>query len=124
MVEFIFTTILMLCLGTVLYLMVRALPRIEEVSEGVGEGNKSLLERWVHSEIPERIDAAFSGFMLKFLRRVKIIVLRIVNAIAKGLRKMQPQENRANTNIDFKEIAGQNDVEPSAGKSADGDGQK
>jgi hypothetical protein len=108
MVEFIFTTILMLCLGAVLYLMVRALPRIEEVPEGEGESHKNVFERWAHSEIPEKIDAAFSGFMLKFLRRVKIVVLRMDNAIAKGLRKMQPQENRANTNIDFKEISGQN----------------
>lgn len=131
MVEFIFTTILMLCLGTVLYLMVRALPRIEEAPVGDGEHSKSAFERWAHSEIPEKIDAAFSAFMLKFLRRVKIIVLRIDNAIAKGLRKVQLQENRANTNIDFKEIAGQNtesaenkDAEPSVGKNADGDEQK
>ena len=108
MVEFIFTTILMLCLGTVLYLMVRALPRIEEVPEGEGEAHKNIFERWAHSEIPEKFDAAFSGFMLKFLRRVKIVVLRIDNAIAKSLRKIQPQENRANTSIDFKEISGQN----------------
>ncbi|MDR3582061.1 MAG: hypothetical protein P4L67_02175 [Candidatus Pacebacteria bacterium] len=123
MVEFIFSTILMLCLGTVLYLTVRALPRIEEAPAGEGEVPKNLFERWAHSELPEKIDAAFSGFMLKFLRRVKIIVLRIDNAIAKGLRKVQPQENRANTSIDFKEISGQNteDVER---KDADGGDKK
>jgi hypothetical protein len=113
MVEFIFTTILMLCLGTVLYLMVRALPRIEEASAGEGEVRKNIFERWAHSEFPEKIDKAFSAFMLKFLRRVKIITLRIDNWLAKSLRKIQPQENRANTSIDFKEISGQN------GESAD-----
>jgi hypothetical protein len=113
MVEFIFTTILMLCLGTVLYLMVRALPRIEEAPAGEGEAHKSIFEQWAHSEFPEKIDKAFSGFMLKFLRRVKIITLRIDNWLAKNLRKIQPQENRANTSIDFKEISGQN------GESAD-----
>lgn len=97
----------MLCLGAMLYLMVRALPRIEELPAGESEAPKSIIERWAHSELPEKIDAAFGAFMLKFLRRVKIIVLRIDNAIAKSLRKIQPQENRANTNIDFKEISGQ-----------------
>lgn len=105
MVEFIFSLILMLCLGTVLYITVRALPRIEESPEG---DRKSAFERWAHSELPERIDAAFNMFVLKFLRRAKVIVLRMDNSIAKSLRKVQPQENRANTNIDFKEISGQN----------------
>ncbi len=104
MTEFIFTTILMLCLGTVLYVAVRALPRIEEAP--VNE--KGAFERWAHSEFPEKIDAAFNGFLLKFLRRVKIIVLRIDNTIAKGLRRVQTTENHANTSIDFKEISGQN----------------
>jgi hypothetical protein len=106
MTEFIFSLVLMVCLGAMLYISVRALPRIEEAQEG-GDG-KSALERWAHSEFPEKIDAAMSGFMLKFLRRMKVIVLRIDNSLAKGLRKVQPTENRANTNIDFKEISGQN----------------
>lgn len=108
MVEFIFTTLLMIFLGAVLYLTVRALPRIEEVTAGEGEAPKNMFEHWAHSEIPEKIDAAFSGFMLKFLRRLKIVVLRLDNWLAKSLRKVQPTENRANTNIDFKEISGQN----------------
>ncbi len=106
MVEFIFSLILMICLGTVLYITVRALPRIEESSADAD--TKSAFERWAHSELPEKIDAAFNNFVLKFLRRAKIILLRLDNSIAKGLRKVQPKENRANTNIDFKEISGQN----------------
>lgn len=109
----------MLCLGAMLYLMVRALPRVEEVPAGEAKVPKNILERWAHSELPEKIDAAFSAFMLKFLRRVKIIVLRIDNAIAKSLRKIQPQENRANTNIDFKEISGQSSDEGASKESSE-----
>jgi hypothetical protein len=104
MIEFIFTTILMLCLGTVLYLTARALPRIAE--EPAAE--RGILERWARSEMPEKIDAAFNNFLLKFLRKFKIAVLRLDNTLSKHLRAITPQENRANTNIDFKEIAGQN----------------
>jgi hypothetical protein len=102
MIEFVFTTILMLCLGTVLYLTVQALPRIAE--EPADE--RGVFERWAHSEMPEKIDAAFNNFLLKFLRKFKIVVLRLDNALSKHLRSVTPQENRANTNIDFKEIAG------------------
>ncbi len=106
MLEFIFSLILMLCLGAVLYIMVRALPRLEEAPEG--EDRKGAFERWAHSEFPEKIDAALNSFTLKSLRRAKVFVLKIDNSIAKGLRKVQPAENRANTNIDFREISGQN----------------
>ena len=56
---FIFTILLMLALGTVLYLMVRALPRVAEEPRA----KESFLDRWAHSEIPEKIDAAFNGFL-------------------------------------------------------------
>lgn len=101
--EFIFTTILMICLGTVLYLTVQALPRIEEVpSEG-----KGFLERWAHSEMPEKIDAAFNNFLLKFLRKIKVLILKLDNMLAKHLQKIKPEEDKR-PNIDFKEISGQN----------------
>ncbi len=104
MVEFAFIMILMLCLGAVLYLTVQALPRIkEEPGDEMG-----IFERWAKSEMPEKIDAAFNSFLLKSLRKVKIAVLRLDNALSRQLRAIAPQDDRTNTNIDFKEIAGQN----------------
>ena len=104
MIEFLFIIILMLCLGTVLYLTVQALPRIAE--EPVAE--RGFFERWARSELPEKIDAAFNNFLLKFLRKFKIVVLRLDNALSKQLRSIATDENRTNTSIDFKEIAEQN----------------
>jgi hypothetical protein len=106
MAEFIFSLVLMVCLGAVLWIAVRALPRLEEIPGGTE--TKSPLERWAHSELPERIDAAMNGFFVKFLRRMKVMVLRMDNSIASGLRKVQHSENRANESIDFKEISGHN----------------
>ena len=109
--EFIFTIILMICVGTVLYLMVQALPRIEEApSEG-----KGFLERWAHSEVPEKIDAAFNNFLLKFLRRIKVLVLKFDNTLAKHLQKIKPGEDKRPT-IDFKEMSGQGSKEDSEEK--------
>lgn len=103
MTEFIFTLVLMICLGTVLYFTVQALPRIEEVPSE----EKGFLERWAHSEAPEKIDAAFNNFLLKFLRRVKVLVLKLDNALSRHLQKIKPEEDKRPA-IDFKEISGQN----------------
>jgi hypothetical protein len=104
--EFIFTIILMICVGTVLYLTVQALPRIEEAPSE----EKGFLERWAHSEVPEKIDAAFNNFLLKFLRKIKVLVLKFDNTLAKHLQKIKPKEDKRPT-IDFKEISGQNKEE-------------
>ncbi len=101
--EIIFTIILMICLGTVLYLTVQVLPRIEEVPTE----EKGFLERWAHSEMPEKIDAAFNNFLLKFLRRIKVLILKLDNTLAKHLQKIKPEEDKR-PNIDFKEMSGQN----------------
>lgn len=85
---FAFTILLMLALGTVLYLMVRALPRVVEEPQA----RESFLDRWAHSEIPEKIDAAFNGFLVKFLRRVKVFALKFDNAVSAGLRKAAAEE--------------------------------
>ena len=106
--EFIFTIALMICVGIVLYLTVQALPRIEEVSSE----KKGFLERWAHSEMPEKIDAAFNNFLLKFLRRIKVLVLKFDNTLAKHLQKIKPEEDKRPT-IDFKEMSGQNKEEES-----------
>jgi len=103
MLQFVFTDIFMLSLGAVLYLIVRALPRIaEEPSE-----KKNFLDRLAHSDIPEKMDAALNSFLFKFLRKVKVIFLKFDNVLSKELRKIKSEENGAKPAIDFKEITGQ-----------------
>lgn len=94
----------MLSLGAILYLMVRALPRItEEPSE-----KKNFLDRLAHSDVPEKMDAALNSFLFKFLRKAKILVLKLDNMLSKKLRKIKSEENDVRSAIDFKEMAGQN----------------
>ena len=95
----------MVSLSTVLYLMVRALPRIVEDPDTERRG---MLDRWAHSQLPEKVDVAMNNFLLKFLRKVKVLVLRLDNTLSKHLQKVKPGENGKKSNIDFKEIAGQN----------------
>lgn len=102
--ELIFTIILMFCLSTVLYLTVKALPRVEEVP---GD-EKGFFDRWAYSEVPEKFDAALNGFLLKFLRKTKVYIMKLDNTLAKHLQKINRSEDDKKSNIDFKEISGQN----------------
>lgn len=114
MIFFIFTLLLMFSLSTVLYLMVRALPRLEELphagahgaaGSGTGAQNaagsqngaaafepRTLLDRWAHSELPEKFDAWFNDFLLKFLRKFKVIILRLDNTVSTRLRKIHREK--------------------------------
>ncbi|MDP3957377.1 MAG: hypothetical protein Q8Q10_02655 [bacterium] len=102
---FIFTSILMVSASTMLYLTVRALPRIADDPQGE---RHSFLDRWGRSHLPEKFDSALNGFLLKFLRKFKVFILKVDNALSKHLQKMKPEENGKKPTIDFKEIAGQN----------------
>lgn len=113
---FAFTILLMLALGTVLYLMVRALPRVAEEPQS----KESFLDRWAHSEIPEKIDAAFNGFLVKFLRRVKVFALKFDNAVSAGLRKATAEEKDKKPGFELRDI--KDIVEPSNGNGGNGNG--
>ena len=84
MLIFILTDVLMIAVGGVLYLMVRALPRIAEVSAD----HQNIIDRLAHSEIPEKLDAAFDTLLVKFLRKSKVFILKLENSLNKRLRKI------------------------------------
>src|SRR3989344_438072 len=91
-IQFTLSTILMIAVGVILYFTARALPRITEE----GEVQKaSLLERWLTSEIPHRIDQALNNYMGKFFRKLK---------------KMNMGLN-SKPKIDFNEITGEKNGE-------------
>lgn len=103
MFQFIITNIFMVSLGVMLYVAIRTLPRIEE---NLAQDKKVIWERWLASEMPEKLDRALNGFLLKFLRRLKIVLLKIDNSLAKHLRKVH-QANGNGTHkpqIDFRAI--------------------
>lgn len=111
MLQFVVTNVLMVSLGTILYLMVRTLPRIEDV--GTPE-KRGLLERWVTSEMPEKIDAVLNGFLLKSLRRARVVVMKLDNTLTGQLKKIQPEADPAlkvKPAIDFKAINEEKAVE-------------
>lgn len=105
MFQFILTNIFMISLGTVLYLVSRSLPRLgeEEVPQKQG-----VLERLVTSEIPEKVDALLGTYSGKFVRKLKIYLLRLDNYLTEKLKRGNTEGNGKGTpKIDFKEISGE-----------------
>jgi len=90
----------MFSLSAVLYLMVRALPRLADEPPSERRG---FLDRWAHSDIPEKIDASWNAFWLKSLRRFKVSVSKLDNAVTARLHKISREKNEAKA-IDFKDI--------------------
>lgn len=105
MAQYIFTSILMVALSAMLYLMARALPRIVEDPQADKPG---IFDRWARSQFPEKVDTALNGFLLKTLRKFKVIVLKLDNTLSAHLQRAATDENGKKSAIDFKEIAGQN----------------
>ena len=86
-----------------LYMIVRSLPRLAEPEQ---EKKMQLVERWMHSGIPQRVDVALEVFSLKFLRKTKVALLKADNVLTKHLQKKVKQNGlpTGNTAIDFSEI--------------------
>lgn len=104
MTAFIFTDIFMISISVVLYLMVRALPRVTEEAPA----RAGFLDRLAHSELPEKLDAALNGFLIKFLRKAKVAILKIDNLLYSHLQNIRSKETVEKTGIDFKEMAEEN----------------
>lgn len=110
MVQFIFTNLLMISLGTILYLVVRSLPRISEEEE---TKKPNILERWIISDIPYRLDLMVNAYAGKLFRKLKVYVMRLDNFLTERLKKMSGGENGGLTGqvkpkIDLKDISGGN----------------
>ncbi len=109
MVMFIFTLVLMASLGAMLYLMAQALPRVADAPEAEHDADPGASRgAWARSHVPEKIDAALNGFLVKFLRKIRVATLKIDNAVSGHLAKVKPDAGAKKPAIDFKEIAEQN----------------
>ena len=108
MLQFLATDILMLAVGTLLYLAVRALPRLSD--DEVALPKRTAIERFIMSEIPERADRLLHSMLGKFYRKLKIFLMRVDNALTHQLKKMHLSQNgtgltgTVKPKIDFKDI--------------------
>ena len=86
-----------------LLLFIRALPRMGDTASA----RQGVFERWLTSQVPERMDAFARAAFLRTLRRVKILVLRLDNGINEKLQRMKLEsgEGIGTPKIDLKKVA-------------------
>lgn len=108
MAQFIFTNLFMLALGAVLYLFVRALPRVEQ-EEALKQG---FIERWITSDLPEKFDLTVGNFLIKFLRRLRVWVLKIDNLVGSRLKRMNLADKQNGAKPDWSELTGNGNGNP------------
>ena len=89
MLQFVLTNIAMISLGTILYLGARTLPRID----GEPETKENILDRLANSGIPEKVDNVLNSFLSKFLRRLKILLMKVDNFVSEKLKKISRKIN-------------------------------
>lgn len=108
MFTFIITNIFLLSLAAILFMVARALPRIEALGEEI---RQSPLEKWVTSGVPEKVDAFLNMFFAKLLRRSKVVIMRVDNLVTARLQNFAKKEGAGKPKPDYKEIAGERSQE-------------
>ncbi len=79
----------MVSLGTIIYLVARALPRVSETAKFERRENYFDL---ISKKLPiEKADAFVSMVMEKMLRKSKIVILRLDNLLTKHLKNLRPE---------------------------------
>lgn len=96
MYDFILQTIIMLSLTVMIYLVARAVPR---VSEAATPANKKDYVGKFFKKIPfDKIDTFLNSLTAKFLRKSKIIVLKLDNLISGSLNKIKTTNGNGKEN--------------------------
>ena|ERR1051325_3142953 len=87
MVDFILDMAIMLSLGYIVYLVARTLPRIEDTNDS---GNFVFKSHWITGYL-ERFDEWVAAYSEKFLRRTKVLTMRMDNSVSKRLHKFRKE---------------------------------
>ena len=97
MLKYILHLIIAGSLGFILYIFARALPRISD-TETPHEG--MLKTHWLMSYI-EKLDEWFLGFLEKFLRRLRVLILKFDNNLMKKLHRFKRETPKENTFVEM-----------------------
>ncbi len=87
--SFIFDLVIVLCAGTILYLVARALPKISDENNG-----KPVLKTSKTLVYLEKADEKFKKSREKLLRRIRVIILKFDNYLSGRLSKFKRNEDK------------------------------
>jgi DNA repair exonuclease SbcCD nuclease subunit len=82
--QFAFFNILLISLGVLLYVIIRTIPRLDGTPT-----ERGMIERWLTSELPRKLDVFFHGIYVRTLRRLRVTVLKIDNSVNRKLELLR-----------------------------------
>lgn len=88
MYSFLTNIIMLVSLAVMIYLLARALPRVSDADHNTVT-HTSAFDKLMDRLPMERLDTALSSFLEKFLRKLKLIVLKIDNVINNYLAQIK-----------------------------------
>jgi hypothetical protein len=104
MLEFILTNVFILSGGTMLYLVIRALPRLDPKDSE--PHRPAFVERLLASHFVEKVDAMVSAFLEKLLRRAKVVLMKFDNLLSHHLKKIKSTNGKNGSLLeDFKKLS-------------------
>jgi hypothetical protein len=90
MLNFVLINILFVSIGVIIYIFARSLPRIEE-KEKEKEPEMHHIDKFLVSDLPNKIDFLINFYTAKILRRLKIWSMRFDNYLTESLKKINLQ---------------------------------
>lgn len=87
MYNFILEIALMVSLGVMVYLIARAVPRVED--ETAEPRGRSRLDDLLSSVPLSRLDAALGNFLEKVLRKTRLVLMRLDNVVGGHLNRVK-----------------------------------
>ncbi len=85
-------------LGSIIYLMARALPRVENNIQPPRGPN--VVERLIAKIPMSKLDQNINGFLARFLRKIKVVTLKVDNFINDRLGKLTKKTGGDKVNSD------------------------
>lgn len=93
MYNFILHIVIMSSLGVVVYLFGRAIPRASDVGGDSTESLQNKFDKFI-TRIPfDEIDIAFSTFIEKTLRKIKLLLMKWDNIVTSHIEKIKKTTN-------------------------------
>ena len=96
MLQFVLVNLLMISFGVVVYLFIHVAVRMGESPRRPG-----YLARLVTSDIPEKLDHSLTALSTKTLRRLRVFIMKLDNAISFRLKAYKEKETPKSLKYDF-----------------------
>lgn len=96
--KFVLEIIIFISLGGVLYLLVRALPRVDDQ---VFNQPTEIKTHWFSIYL-EKIDRWLKALLERWLRRLRVIILKFDNTVSRKLNTFKKEEPKTNGLVDVK----------------------